>query len=129
MKVMEIDHATIMTAKLDETRAFFEDVLGLKIGPRPDFDMPVCWLYAGGRDIVHLVAAGSPQAPSQRGSINHFALRIADFEQAIADLKAKGVPFETESTPGGELKQIYITDPNGVRIELNCPGPGSHTGA
>ena len=41
-----------MTAKLDETRAFFEEVLGLKIGPRPEFDMPVCWLYAGGRDVV-----------------------------------------------------------------------------
>jgi catechol 2,3-dioxygenase-like lactoylglutathione lyase family enzyme len=127
MKVLGIDHATIKTAKLDETRAFFEDVLGLKVGATPDFDMPVCWLYAGGRDVVHLIGAGTPQAPSSQASINHFALRIADYDQAIATLNAKGVPFETETTPGGELKQIYITDPNGVRIELNCPGPGSRS--
>jgi catechol 2,3-dioxygenase-like lactoylglutathione lyase family enzyme len=120
MEVLGIDHATIKTAKLDETRAFYEDVLGLRIGPRPDFDFPVCWLYAGGRDVLHLVASGTPQAPSTHASINHFALRIADYDAAIAALKAKDIPFDTETTPGGELKQIYITDPNGVLIELNC---------
>src|SRR5690348_16890675 len=116
MQVLGIDHATIKTAKLDETRAFFEDVLGLKVGPRPDFDYPVCWLYAGGRDVVHLIGAGTPQAPSTHASINHFALRIANFNAAIARLRAKDIPFEAETTPGDELRQIYITDPNGVRI-------------
>lgn len=125
MRVLGIDHATIRTAKLDETRIFFEEVLGLKVGPRPDFDFPVYWLYAEDRDVVHLVEATAQQTPSTQASINHFALRVADYNQAMAALQAKGIPFDTATTPGGELKQIYITDPNGVRIELNCPGPGS----
>ena len=125
MQVTGIDHATIKTPKLEETRAFFEQVLGLAVGPTPDFAMPVIWLYAGGHDVVHLVEARTEQAPSEVASINHFALRIADYDQAIAALKKAGVAFDTEATPGGELKQIYLTDPNGVRIELNCPGPGA----
>jgi catechol 2,3-dioxygenase-like lactoylglutathione lyase family enzyme len=125
MQVLRIDHATIFTPKLDETRAFFENVLGLSVGPRPDFQGRICWLYAGGRDVVHLVETESAKQPSPSASINHFALRIADYDQAVADLTSKGIAFETETTPGGELKQIYVMDPNGVRIELNAPGGGN----
>jgi catechol 2,3-dioxygenase-like lactoylglutathione lyase family enzyme len=125
MQVQGIDHATIRTPRLEQTRAFFEQVLGLRSGPAPSFAQRVVWLYADGRDVVHLVAAEASQAPATVGSINHFALRVADYEGALAELKAKGVPFETDATPGGELRQIYLTDPNGVRIELNCPGPGA----
>jgi catechol 2,3-dioxygenase-like lactoylglutathione lyase family enzyme len=124
MQVLRIDHATIFTPKLDETRAFFEDVLGLTVGPRPAFQGNVCWLYAGGRDVVHLVETDTAKEPSPSASINHFALRIADYDQALADLTSKQIAFETETTPGGELRQIYVTDPNGVRIELNSPGTG-----
>jgi catechol 2,3-dioxygenase-like lactoylglutathione lyase family enzyme len=122
MQVLGIDHATIKTPKFEATRAFFEQVLGLKQGPTPAFKMRVCWLYAGGHDVVHLIEADEAQTPSEAASINHFALRIADYDQAVADLKAKGVAITTAATPGNELKQIYLTDPNGVRIELNCPG-------
>jgi len=123
MQVLGIDHATIRTPKLSETRAFFEQVLGLKAGPTPAFKEPVIWLYgAEGHDVVHLIEAEAEQAPSAVSSINHFALRIADYDKTVAELKAKGIPIQTESTPGNELRQIYLTDPNGVRIELNCPG-------
>jgi catechol 2,3-dioxygenase-like lactoylglutathione lyase family enzyme len=127
MRVLGIDHATIKTPLMAETRAFFEQVLGLTAGPAPAFDHPVCWLYAEGRDVVHIVGAERSQAPSQSASINHFALRIGDYEGAVAELRRSGVAFETDTTPGGELRQIYVTDPNGVRVELNCPGEGHAT--
>jgi len=125
MQVLGIDHATIRTPKLDETRSFFERVLGLKTGPTPAFKERVIWLYsAEGHDVVHLIEAKAKQAPSASSSINHFALRIADYDRTVAELQAQGIAIETEATPGNELRQIYLTDPNGVRIELNCPGRG-----
>src|SRR4051812_43185306 len=124
MRVCDLDHAAIKTWRLEQTRAFFVEVLGLKVGPRPDFAFRGYWLYAGDRDVVHLVETEAPKAPSAVASINHFALRVADFDAALAHLTARGVPFETEETPGGELRQLYLTDPNGVRIELNAPGGG-----
>ena len=122
MQVLGIDHATIKTPRMAETRAFFEGVLGLQAGPTPDFDETVLWLCAGGRDVVHIVAADESKAASKDASINHFALRIDDYDGAVAQLERCGVPFKTATTPGGELRQIYVTDPNGVRVELNCPG-------
>ena len=123
MRVLGVDHAAIKTWKLDQTRAFFVEVLGLKVGARPAFAFRGYWLYAGDQDVVHLVETEAPKVPSPAAVINHVALRVADFDAAVAHLTARGVPFETEETPGGELRQLYLTDPNGVRIELNAPGP------
>jgi hypothetical protein len=36
----------------------------------------------------------------------------------LARLRALGAPFETDTTPGGELRQAYVIDPNGVGIEF-----------
>ncbi|CAN5326267.1 VOC family protein [soil metagenome] len=124
MRVLDIDHAAIKTTRLDETLTFFVEVLGLRVGPRPDFKFDGAWLYAGEKDVVHLVETEHDKLPSPAASINHFALRVADFDTALAKLQELGVPFETDITPGGELRQIYVSDPNGVRVELNAPGAG-----
>jgi len=125
MRVLAIDHAAIKTTKLGETQAFFVDVLGLEVGPRPAFPFKGAWLYAGAKDVVHLVETDHHKDASPASAINHFALQVADFDAALAKLCALGIPFETDTTPGGELRQIYVTDPNGVRVELNAPGPGA----
>ena len=43
-----LDHVTLRTHDLEGTRAFFEKVLDLKPGYRPDFPFPGAWLYADG---------------------------------------------------------------------------------
>ncbi|WP_293380343.1 VOC family protein [Phenylobacterium sp.] len=78
--------------------------------------------------MVHLVQTDAAKAHSKVASINHFALRVADIDEAADALTARGVAFEQEDTPGGELRQLYITDPNGVRIELNAAGQSSAAG-
>jgi hypothetical protein len=40
MSVGVLDHYNVSTRKLGETVRFYEDVLGLKNGPRPPFDFP-----------------------------------------------------------------------------------------
>jgi catechol 2,3-dioxygenase-like lactoylglutathione lyase family enzyme len=125
MQIRKLDHVAINTAKLAETQAFFVEVLGLTVGPRPQFDFNGVWLYAAGEDMVHLVEVDDPRAASTAAALNHFALRVIDYEQTVRSLQEAGVPFEAETTPGGELRQLYVTDPNGVRIELNAPGPGA----
>lgn len=122
MDVLWLDHAAIKTRRLEETRQFFEEVLNLSVGPRPKFEFPDYWLYTGDCDVVHLVQTEDAKSPSKAASINHFALRVADIDAAAADLAARGIAFDREDTPGGELRQLYITDPNGVRIELNALG-------
>src|SRR5260370_2628721 len=61
-----LDHFNIRTRKLDDTVRFYEDVLGLEKGPRPNFAFPGAWMYSEGKPVVHLVdisRSDEPQKP------------------------------------------------------------------
>ena len=120
MAVLGLDHINIRTADLGGTRAFFMDVLGLTEGWRPAFPFPGAWLYAGGRDVVHLVEVRRPGAASEGSALDHFAFTIDDYEGAREALDRHGVAYRPLASPEGDIRQFFITDLNGVSIELNC---------
>ncbi|MGH7016251.1 MAG: VOC family protein [Caulobacteraceae bacterium] len=119
MDIIGIDHINISTDRLAETVAFFRDALGLKEGWRPAFGAPGAWLYEGERALVHLGVRSEPQAPSTQAALDHFAFSIADIAAARARLTKAKVAFREIEVPGGSARQIFLTDPNGVAIELN----------
>jgi catechol 2,3-dioxygenase-like lactoylglutathione lyase family enzyme len=116
-----LDHYNLRTRKFPETVQFYTNVLGLENGPRPNFSFPGAWLYSEGRAVVHLVDI-TPSSESQKpdsGVVHHIAFVSRGFNAMKQGLAAKGVKFDTREVPGGDLWQIFITDPNGVMIELN----------
>ncbi|MGJ5119970.1 VOC family protein [Bradyrhizobium oligotrophicum] len=116
-----LDHFNIRTRNLAETVRFYEDVLGLENGARPDFAFPGAWMYSEGRPVVHLVDI-SPTSEAQKpdsGVVHHVAFVSRGFAGMKARLAEKGMPFEARQVPGGDLWQIFVRDPNGVMIELN----------
>jgi catechol 2,3-dioxygenase-like lactoylglutathione lyase family enzyme len=121
MGVGVIDHFNIRTRNLGATVRFYEDALGLENGPRPNFAFPGAWLYSEGRAVVHLVdisPTDEPQKPDS-GVVHHVAFVSQGFHGMKQRLQSKGIEFEAREVPGGDLWQIFITDPNGVMIELN----------
>src|SRR4051795_8814183 len=74
---MRIDHVTIATDDLETTVAFYRDVLGLVIGPRPAFPFARAWLYADGRPIVHLKPQVPRGAPLRRSIISRSTRTIS----------------------------------------------------
>ena len=119
-----LDHINIGTNRLDETVAFFRDVLELKPGWRPDFPFGGAWLYAGETAVVHLVELPQAKGPSREAALDHFAFRIDDYELVKSRLETAGVRFQAVDIPDTEIRQINIRDLNGVNIELNYrPGP------
>ena len=46
MSVGVLDHFNIRTRKLADTVRFYEDVLGLENGDRPNFAFPGAWMYS-----------------------------------------------------------------------------------
>ncbi|WP_257166810.1 VOC family protein [Bradyrhizobium sp. SRS-191] len=116
-----LDHFNIRTRNLQETVRFYEDVLGLENGDRPNFAFPGAWMYSEGRPVVHLVDI-SPTSEAQKpdsGVVHHVAFVSRGFAGMKARLESKGMPFDARQVPGGELWQIFVRDPNGVMIELN----------
>ena len=48
MPLGKLDHVNVRTAQLDKMIAWYEDVLEMEVGPRPNFPFPGAWLYADG---------------------------------------------------------------------------------
>jgi catechol 2,3-dioxygenase-like lactoylglutathione lyase family enzyme len=121
MGVGMLDHFNIRTRQLDATVRFYQDILGLENGDRPNFSFPGAWMYSEGRPVVHLVdiSPTSEQQKPDSGVVHHVAFASRDFNGMKARLQSKGMAFDTRQVPGGELWQIFVRDPNGVMIELN----------
>lgn len=115
-----LNHANISTAKLAETIAFFETVVGLRTGPRPGFSFGGAWLYAGGQPVIHLVERASPRDPD--GALDHISFTVASLKETLARLDSLGVPYRWSDIPDGFGRQAFVQDPNGVTIEFTEPG-------
>ena len=125
MAILDLDHVNIRTTDLARTQAFFTEVLGLTVGWRPDFAFPGAWLYAGDKDVVHLVEVQRRHEPSQGSALDHFAFAIDDYEDARRRLDAAGVAYRTSEAPNGGIRQFFITEANGVTFELNFRAPAA----
>lgn len=123
MAILDLDHVNIRTTELAKTIGFFTEVLGLRVGWRPDFNFGGAWLYAGEKDVVHLVEVGRPSAPSDGSALDHFAFAIDDFEDARRRLERAGIAYRETAAPNGGIRQFFITELNGVTLELNCRAP------
>jgi catechol 2,3-dioxygenase-like lactoylglutathione lyase family enzyme len=116
-----LDHFNIRTRNLAETVRFYEDIMGLEKGARPNFAFPGAWMYSEGKAVVHLVdisKTDEPQKPDS-GVVHHVAFASQGFDGMKKRLQSKGTEFDSRQVPGGDLWQIFVNDPNGVMIELN----------
>ncbi|WP_417518327.1 VOC family protein [Minwuia sp.] len=113
-----LDHVNIRCSDLDRTRAFFEEVVGLQVGDRPDFPFPGYWLYAGNQAVVHLVEQRLSGEPGGKGTMDHFALSGGDYAGQKSAIEKAGFPFRENDVPGMNLRQIFVTGPDDVVVEL-----------
>ena len=116
-----LDHFNIRTRNLSDTVRFYEDILGLEKGARPNFAFPGAWMYSEGKAVVHLVDISKTEEPQKpdSGVVHHVAFASRGFTGMKHRLTSKGLPFDVREVPGVEVWQIFVTDPNGVMIELN----------
>jgi catechol 2,3-dioxygenase-like lactoylglutathione lyase family enzyme len=131
MAIRKLDHFSIRTSRLDETKAFYVDVLALTDGPRPPFKFPGAWLYCGTDALVHLIGVdpatteylGDKEGGNTigTGSLDHVAFIASGLSEMRQRLTEAGTLFRERTVPDLGLHQLFIDDPNGVTIELNYP--------
>jgi catechol 2,3-dioxygenase-like lactoylglutathione lyase family enzyme len=121
MSVGLLDHFNIRTRKLADTVRFYEDVLDLKNGDRPNFTFPGAWMYSEGKPVVHIVdiSKTDEQQKPDSGVVHHVAFASNGFAGMKRRLTSKNLPFDVREVPGVAVWQIFVTDPNGVMLELN----------
>jgi catechol 2,3-dioxygenase-like lactoylglutathione lyase family enzyme len=52
--------------------------------------------------------------------IDHLAFAAGDQDALVARLDTAGVQAVSNDVPTAGIRQLFLDDPNGVRIELNC---------
>jgi catechol 2,3-dioxygenase-like lactoylglutathione lyase family enzyme len=122
-----LHHVFVLTDDVEGTRAFYRDVLGFADAENPPLPFPGRWLTLGGDACVHVGeragyvawAATLGLAPAV-GPADHVAFRRGGYDDLSARLEAAGVEAVRNEVPGA-FRQIFVTDPNGLRIELNIP--------
>ena len=132
MPLSHIEHFLVAADDIDATRDWYARVLGMQPGPHPDFGFPVHWMYLGGVDVVHIgpsaKAAGeiqkkylgrTSQGSEGTGAIDHIAFRAAGLRDMLEHLKKERISFTQRRANGQALFQLFLYDPNGIKIELN----------
>ncbi|MEW6687947.1 MAG: VOC family protein [Pseudomonadota bacterium] len=132
MPLSHIEHFLVQTESIAKTRDWYVRVLGMREGPHPDFKFPVCWLYIGEKDVVHVTEGGKNVSENRKryvgqqsealegsGVVDHIAFRATGLREMIAHLKALGVEFRERQVNDQGLYQLFLFDPNGIKIELN----------
>lgn len=102
---------------------WYDEVLGLKEGLRPDFKIPGAWLYAGDVVVVHLIETTEPpEAGSAHDlQLEHFAFTATgavEFEDRLQELQ---LPYE-RYLPRVTTTAIYdLWDPDNNHVHVDFP--------
>lgn len=117
MLVADIHHVSLNISDVERALPFYRDVMGFAVLDRPDFSFGGAWLDAGGGRQIHLIEA---EVPDDHGQ--HVAFLVDDIDAVVAAIRLAGVdvgdPSEVVDTG---IRQAFLADPDGNRLELNQP--------
>jgi catechol 2,3-dioxygenase-like lactoylglutathione lyase family enzyme len=131
MPLSSMQHLLVLSDDIEATRNFYCEVLGLREGKRPPLEFPGYWLYLGEVPCVHIAEREAYAAHAQTigldasgaaqgsGAIDHVAFAASDYEEISERLERNGIESTENAIPAAGLRQIFVRDPNGVRVEIN----------
>ena len=124
LPIQQIHHLARLTRHLDESRAFYRDVLGFREIDRPNFNFPGAWLFNYGLQI-HLIVDENIPLPDEtiQTRAGHLALHVDDVDAAERRLQELGVKYVRNEVPGRNVTQLFIRDPDGHHVEIGCYPP------
>jgi catechol 2,3-dioxygenase-like lactoylglutathione lyase family enzyme len=131
MPLTQMEHYLVLTDDIEATRDFYCEALGLSVGPRPPLEFQGFWVYLGDTPCIHIAATASYMAHSRTqgipvsarapgtGPLDHIAFNADDYDGVLARLRQHGVSVTCHEPPGGAIRQLFLSDPNGLKIEIN----------
>lgn len=131
MKVLKIDHLGIAVHSIEEAKKLFQDTLGLKFeGSETVAEQKVTTaFFPVGDSEIELLESTAPDGPiakylEKRGEgIQHISFRVENIEEALAELKEKGIRLIDEKprlgAGGAKIAFLHPKSTHGVLIEIS----------
>lgn len=119
-----IHHIALICSDYDRSRAFYRDILGLRVIRevwRAERQSWKCDLDAGNAQIELFSFPAPPARPSRPEAcgLRHLAFTVADIDAEVAQLATAGVqcePIRIDEYTGQRF--TFFTDPDGLPLEL-----------
>jgi len=130
MKVLQIDHLGIAVGSIGEGKKLWTDVLGLTFeGSETVAEQKVTTgFFPVGESEIELLESTAPDGPvakfiEKRGEgIQHVAFRVENIEEALEELKSKGIKLIDEKprigAGGARIAFLHPKSTNGILVEL-----------
>jgi methylmalonyl-CoA/ethylmalonyl-CoA epimerase len=130
MKVKHIDHIGIAVKGLARASAFYKDILGLEVKAietvaEQKVNVAFIPITDSEVELLESTEADGPVAKfiEARGEgVQHIAFRVENIEEALAELKAKGIRLIDQSprkgAGGARIAFIHPKETNGVLVEI-----------
>jgi methylmalonyl-CoA/ethylmalonyl-CoA epimerase len=128
MKIKRLEHVAIAVKDIDKSMAMLESVFGFKLDYREQVGTTKLAMYPVGETFIEFVQTVAPDSRiakwiGEKGdSIYHLCFEVEDIDEALAELKQKGVALldETPRTGHGGSRIAFL-DPEStgnILIEL-----------
>jgi len=130
MKVLKVDHIGVAVKSIDAAKHLYSELFGLAhAGSETVAEQKVTTAFFPiGDTEVELLESTSPDGPiakylEKKGEgVQHIAFRVENLEEAMAELKAKGVQLIDEKprhgAGGAKIAFLHPKSTFGVLIEL-----------
>ena len=130
MKILKVDHLGIAVDSIEDGKSFWSDILGLDFeGTEPVVPQKVTTaFFPVSESEVELLESTSADGPvakfiEKKGQgIHHVAFRVENLEQALEELKQKGVKLIDEKprqgAGGAKIAFLHPKATRGVLVEL-----------
>lgn len=131
MKI-NFDHISFRAKNPSEMKDFIVELLGLKIGFRPDFPFEGYWLYSGDKDVVHifndqatfykdgLINEIIEEESSGKNIINHVCFYSDDYEELMERINKMNLDYSINLVPDSPVEQIFIKAPEDLLLEIQA---------
>lgn len=129
MKVRKLLHTRMRVSDMDQTIAFYRDVLGLevlkrKVSPRGSH---LAFLAVPNSDELIELCSFPPSGPVKvQEDLVHLAFEVDNLDEMIQELTRKQIPITdgpTRTSSGSRF--IFIDAPDGYEVELIERPPGT----
>lgn len=130
MEILKIDHLGIAVNSIDDGKNFWSEILGLKFegAETVEAQKVTTAFFPVGESEVELLESTSPDGPvakfiDKKGTgFQHVAFRVANIEEALEELKEKGIQL-IDQTPrigagGAKIAFLHPKATGGVLVEL-----------
>ena len=121
---MKFLHTSITVKNMEESIQFYKEIIGLKLIKRREIkenNAEIAFLSdSESGNSVELTYWFDKDDYNEGDELDHLAFATDNLTEAIIDFRNKGVNIAKEpySLRGSDSKIAFITDPNGIWIEL-----------